>query len=136
MKIQEYKRIVIVGNNGSGKSYLATKLSTITGLPLIHLDSEFWKPDWEQPTREEWSRRQRELTSMPEWIIDGTHMSTLDIRFQKADLIIFINVNRWICMMSVLMRYKTKRTDIPDYLEEKIDIQFFRFIKGLLDFPK
>jgi len=40
----KYNRIAIVGSPGSGKSTLARQLATITGLPLVHLDMEFWRP--------------------------------------------------------------------------------------------
>jgi len=45
LNIFGYNRIMIVGNNGSGKSFLAKKLAVITGLPLVHLDMEFWRPN-------------------------------------------------------------------------------------------
>jgi adenylate kinase family enzyme len=35
------RMIIVVGNNGSGKSFLSKELSVITGLPLVHLDVEF-----------------------------------------------------------------------------------------------
>jgi ATP-dependent protease HslVU (ClpYQ) ATPase subunit len=37
-------RVVIIGNSGSGKSYLARRLSEQLTLPLIHLDALFWEP--------------------------------------------------------------------------------------------
>jgi len=40
LNISDYNRIIIVGNNGSGKSFLSKELSVITGLPLIHLDAD------------------------------------------------------------------------------------------------
>jgi adenylate kinase family enzyme len=54
LDIFAYNRIIIVGNNGSGKSFLAKELSAITGLPLVHFDVEFWRPNWEEPPKEEW----------------------------------------------------------------------------------
>ena len=40
------KRIIVIGSPGSGKSTLSRNLSEITGIPLIHLDKEFWNYDW------------------------------------------------------------------------------------------
>jgi adenylate kinase family enzyme len=54
LNIFGYNRIIIVGNNGSGKSFLSKELSVITGLPSVHLDVEFWRPNWEKPPKEEW----------------------------------------------------------------------------------
>jgi adenylate kinase family enzyme len=41
LNIFEYNRIIIVGNNGSGKSFISKELAIITGLPVVHLDAEF-----------------------------------------------------------------------------------------------
>ncbi len=61
MNLFGYNRIIIVGNNGSGKSFLSKELSVITSLPLVHLDVEFWRPNWEKPPKEEWIKKQTEL---------------------------------------------------------------------------
>ncbi len=63
-------------------------------------------------------------------------MSTLELRFEKADLIIFLDVNRLVCMHGVLKRQGKKRSDMPHYLEERFNIEFLKFIKGLWDFPR
>ncbi len=36
-----------------------------------------------------------------------------------ADLVIFLDINRFICMWSALKRHGKRRSDLPDYLEEK-----------------
>lgn len=136
MNIFGYRRIMIVGNNGSGKSYLSKELATITGLPLIHLDLEFWRPNWEQPPKEEWIRRQAELISREQWIIEGNHTGTMGMRFEAADLMIFLDVNRLVCLAGILKRNGKKRSDWPEYLEERLDREFLRFLKGLWTFSK
>ncbi|GFZ33225.1 topology modulation protein [Clostridium zeae] len=136
MDTYKYNRIIIVGNNGSGKSFLSKKLSVIAGLPLIHLDVEYWLPNWEQPTKEEWIKKVMELTSKERWIIDGNHTNTMELRFKAADLVIFLDINRFICLASVLLRNGKKRSDTPEYLEEKFDKAFLRFCKGLWSFSK
>ena len=40
------RRVLVDGMMGSGKSTFARALSAKTGLPLIHLDSHYWKPGW------------------------------------------------------------------------------------------
>lgn len=131
LNIFEYNRIIIVGNNGSGKSFLAKELSAITGLPLVHLDVEFWRPDWEKTPKEQWIKRQAELISKEKWIIEGNHTDTMELRFEAADMIIFLDINRIVCLAGVFKRLGKKRTDWPQYLEEKLDKAFFRFCMGL-----
>lgn len=136
LNIFDYKRIIIVGNNGSGKSFLTKELSAITSLPLVHLDVEFWRPNWEKPTKEEWIKQQTELISKEKWIIDGNHSDTMELRAKSADLILFLDINRFICLVSVLKRHGKKRSDMPEYLEERLDMEYLRFFKGLWNFPK
>ena len=136
LNIFRYNRIIIVGNNGSGKSYLSRELSVITSLPLVHLDIEFWGPNWEKPPKEEWIKKQTELISKEKWIIDGNHTDTMELRFEKADIIIFLDINRFVCLDSVFKRLSKKRSDWPQYLEEKLDRGFFQLCKGLWSFPK
>lgn len=47
------RRVVVTGLSGSGKSTFSSSLAGKTGLPLIHLDLEFWKPGWVAPTDDE-----------------------------------------------------------------------------------
>ena len=46
-------RILVLGCSGSGKSTFAKRLQVCTGLPLIHLDNIWWKPDRTHISREE-----------------------------------------------------------------------------------
>lgn len=136
MNIFEHNRIIIVGNNGSGKSFLSKELSAITGLPLVHLDVEYWLPNWEKPPKEEWIKKLTELMSKEKWIIDGNHTDTMDLRFKATDIIIFLDINRFVCLVSVLLRNGKKRSDTLQYREEKLDKNFLQLCKGLWRFPK
>ena len=140
MNISQYKRILILGNNGSGKSYLAKQIAKITNLPLIHLDSQFWRPNWKMPSQEEWFQKMTEFVSDDKWIIEGicTHGDTMDIRFQRADLIIFLDINRFVCLAGVVKRQGKQRSDtaIDHHLDEMFDKKFIKFCKGIWEFPK
>ena len=131
---------MIVGNNGSGKSFLSKELSAITGLPLIHLDAEFWLLNWKMPSKEEWLHKNIEFISREKWIIDGmcSHGGTIDLRFEAADFIIFLDINRLICLASVIRRQGKKRSDtaIGHYHDEKFDKRFIGFCRGIMHFNK
>lgn len=53
MNLSKYKRIILIGSGGSGKSWLAKWLADITGYKLIHLDCEYWQPNWTKTPKEE-----------------------------------------------------------------------------------
>ncbi len=136
MNIFDYKRIMIIGNNGSGKSFFAKELAKTTGLPLTHLDNEYWRSDWQTPTREEWEERQRQLVSGEQWIIEGNYTSTMELRFERTELVVFLDVNRIACLLGVLKRRGDKRTDFPSHLDERLDKGFVRMCGGLWRFSK
>jgi len=40
------KRVMIVGQPGSGKTTLAREIGKRTGLPVYHMDHIHWEPGW------------------------------------------------------------------------------------------
>lgn len=137
MDISEAKRIMIVGSSGSGKTTFSRNLHKKLNLPVIHLDKLFWKENWVQTPREEWIEIQNKAMQANEWIIDGNYSGTMEVRAEKADTIIFLDISRTICLYSVIKRWLTNigkvRPDMGSGCKEKID---FEFLKWTYDFPK
>ena len=125
------RRVLIIGNAGSGKSTFGRKLAEKTGLPLVHLDKLFWNGSWEHVSREEFDAAlQREL-EQETWIIDGNYGGTLDIRLDAADTIIFLDFSRLRCLYRVIKRgvkYRNKeRPDMRKGNKERIDLAFYKW---------
>lgn len=129
----KYKKVIVLGNNGSGKSFFSKNLAEITGLPLIHLDLLYWKENWTRPSREEWAEIQENLVKNERWIIDGMHVSTLEIRFREADAIFFLDIDLKTCLDAIKQREERKRSDFPSFLDKK-EGNFDEFIKGAQEF--
>jgi adenylate kinase family enzyme len=87
-------------------------------LPVIHLDNEYWQPDWAKPHHDDWVKKQEHLISQETWIADCIIMSNLERWFGAADLIVFLDYNRFVCIASVLKRQRSKRIGFPKYLHE------------------
>lgn len=130
-----YKKVIVLGNNGSGKSYFSKKLAEITGLPLIHLDLLYWKENWTHPSREEWAEIQRKLVANEQWIIDGMHVSTLEIRFREADAVFFLDIDLKTCLDAIKLREEQKRSDFPSFLD-KNNGKFEDFEHGVIEFEE
>lgn len=130
------KKISIIGSGGSGKSTLARKLEAKTGVPAYHLDALFWQPRWVETEREKWRAVQEELCLKDQWILDGNYGGTLDIRLRHSDTIIFLDINRFICLARATWRvirfYGKTRPDMAKGCNEKVDITFAKWI---LDYP-
>ena len=91
------RRVLVDGMAGSGKSTFSRALSARTGLPVIHLDYHYWKPGWTEPSDDEWRDEQRRLLAGDAWIADGNDLSTLEVRLERADTIVFLDTPWWIC---------------------------------------
>jgi adenylate kinase family enzyme len=124
------KKIAIIGCCGSGKSTLSRQLSTELNLPLHHLDTLYWKPGWTKTPSEQWSELQTSLCETREWIIDGNYQSTLDIRLNACDTVIFLDVNRFRCIYRALKRTLSDKTrpDMAAGCEERFNLEFIKFI--------
>lgn len=126
-------KIIIYGNPGSGKSTLAVCLNKLLTIPLYHLDQYFWKPNWQEPDRKEYTAIHNKLCDLPEWIIEGVSTTTLEYRLQKADVVIFLDVSRYVCLYRVLRRAicnygKVNFSSAPGCPERGPDWKFLKFI--------
>jgi adenylate kinase family enzyme len=126
------QRILVIGSPGAGKSTLARHLSEQLDLPLIHLDREYFGPGWTMPPRPEWRERVKALAARPEWVMDGNYSSTFDIRVPRATDIVWLDLPRWRCALSVLWRvaknYGRNRVDLGSAGPERLDFSFMRWI--------
>ena len=124
-------RVLVLGPCGAGKSTFAVKLGATTGLPVIHLDKEFWQPGWVMPPAETWRERVRELVAGDRWIIEGTYAGTLPLRLPRADTVFYLDYPRPLFMANILRRvfthYGTVRPDLAADCPEHLDWEFLRY---------
>lgn len=107
------ERILILGCPGSGKSTLARALAARTGLPLIHLDNLWWRPDRTHITREQFDAALEQVLRGDRWIIDGDYSRTYEVRIAACDTVIFLDYGRETCLAGITARIGQNRDDIP-----------------------
>lgn len=133
MKV-DYKKILIVGCGGAGKSTLARIMGEKFNLPVVHLDKIHWLPNWQERPKEEFDQLLHNELIKDSWIIDGNYTRTFEKRIRYADLCIFLDYPIELCIQSVLERVeKYKNTSRPDMTEgcpEQVDDEFMEWIKN------
>ncbi|HYN32722.1 MAG TPA: hypothetical protein VES40_08860 [Ilumatobacteraceae bacterium] len=108
------RRVVVTGLAGSGKSTLAVALADKTGLPLIHLDLAFWKPGWVAPSESEWREKQHAVLGGDTWIADGNYHETLDLRIERADTVVVLDMPWWLCSARAIRRGFRMPGELPE----------------------
>ena len=131
------KKVLVIGSGGAGKSTFSRRLGALTGIKVFHLDKLYWQPNWTEPSKEEWRETVEKLLVKDEWILDGNFGGTADLRIEKCDTVILLDLPRMVCIYRVLKRrlkYRnTNRPDMTEGCDEKID---FEFLKWIWDYPK
>lgn len=127
------KRVLIIGSPGAGKTTFARKLADKTGLSLVHLDYYYHQKKFDYYNdRAAWRKRVKGMITKDQWIIDGNYGDTFDIRFARADLIIFMECSRTKAVYRVLKRHITqhgkRRTEMPPEWEEKFERGFLKYV--------
>ncbi|RTL72175.1 MAG: topology modulation protein [Hyphomicrobiales bacterium] len=126
------QRVLVIGISGAGKSTLSRALAERTGLPLIHLDKEYWRPGWSITPRAEWRPKVVDLAARERWVMDGNFDSSLDLRLPRADTLIWFDYPTLLCLWRAMKRvagsYGQVRPDLAPGCPERIDLDFLRYI--------
>lgn len=126
------QRVLIIGCSGSGKSTLTRQLAQRTGLPIIHLDQEYFGPNWKEPTQKDWAQTVTQLAARDRWVMDGNFSGTFSIRMPRADTVIFLDQPTWRCLWRVLKRtirfYGEVRPGSAPGCRERFDAHFLGYV--------
>ena len=128
------KKVLVIGSSGAGKSTFSRRLSDLTGIEIIHLDKLHWKPNWTEPSKEEWKTTLEKAMCGETWIMDGNYSNTLDIRIPACDTVIFLETPPAVCVYRVLKRvtlfYKKNSSRYGGRLCRKIRLGIYQMDLG------
>lgn len=127
-------KIAILGYSGAGKSTLAARLGGLYDIPVLHLDTVQFLPDWETRELSEKKRIVSEfMRDNDGWVIDGNYSGLFRTeRLEQADMIVMLLFNRFDCLRRAIKRYRSfkgrTRPDMADGCAEKLDAEFIWWI--------
>jgi adenylate kinase family enzyme len=127
-----WRRVLVVGSAGAGKTTFAVRLAEVLGLPVIHLDAEYWRPGWQHTPADEWPARVDDLTARDRWVMDGNYGATLERRLARAEAVVFLDVPRLTCIRRVIVRSWRYRgrpgPGLPAGCPERLEWQFLMWV--------
>lgn len=124
-----YSRICIFGRPGSGKSTVAYKLAEKMKVPLYHLDKYFYVGGWVERDYQEFINIQQCMVNQDAWIIDGNSLKSLEMRYARAQVCLYFNFPRSVCLLRLIKRYFVKNRAIDDRAEGCQEALRWRLIK-------
>ena len=124
------QKVLVIGCPGSGKSTFSIALHQITALPLIHLDMLHWNADKTIVEKSIFRERLTHALLQDTWIIDGNYASTMELRMQHCDTVIFLDYPTELCLEGILSRCGKLRPDMPwTEPEQEPDAEFMETVK-------
>jgi len=101
-----YQRTVIVGNSGSGKSWLAVRLAQVINGAAIDLDAVHWEPGGYGRRRDAETARAmvREAAAGERWVIEGVYGWLAQEALLRATALIWLDLPEAECIANLRRR--------------------------------
>ncbi len=97
-------RVNVIGTSGRGKSSFAKLLAGALRIPYLEMDRLYWQPNWQEPSDEAFLPILEHALSSDAWVLDGNYTRTTHIKWQRADLVIWIDYSLLLTVYRVIKR--------------------------------
>jgi adenylate kinase family enzyme len=84
-------RINVIGTSGSGKTTFGKQLAELLNITFLEMDAIFWGPEWYFPPDEEFLPLVSKMLEAENWVLDGNYTRTLPIKWERVDVVIWLN---------------------------------------------
>ncbi|WP_052183049.1 AAA family ATPase [Rhizobium sp. YS-1r] len=100
------RRIVIMGNGGAGKTWLAKRMAVRIGMEAVHLDDVYWQPGRYGIARDK-SVVIQEVKKRADddvWLMEGVYGWLVDVLLPRATQLIWIDLCEEECVANIRAR--------------------------------
>jgi adenylate kinase family enzyme len=99
-------KIVIIGNSGSGKTWLAKELVKVSAAAIIHLDELFWEPGGFDRKRapDDVLALVEQSKLRKDWIVEGVFGELAQLYLDQADVLIWLDLDWDVCRTRLELR--------------------------------
>ena len=100
------QRYVVIGNSGSGKSYVSNFISKSLNIPLISLDDIFWSDSSYTTKRPETDVKNRLFAKAEseQWVIEGVYGELVHLITDSAETLVWLDLPWDECKANILRR--------------------------------
>ena len=102
-------RIRIIGCSGSGKTYLAKRLSKKYNIPNFDLDDIQWDNSQNsygvKMPIETRNQMLNDILQQSDWIIEGVYYAWVQKSFEDADIIYVLDIPEWLYKIRIIRRF-------------------------------
>lgn len=100
------QRVLVLGNGGAGKTWLASRLGLRLDIPVVHLDDLHWEPGHSGVARDK-TRRDADVLDIAKgdrWIMEGVYGQLADLVFGRLTAFLWIDLPESQCVANVRAR--------------------------------
>ncbi|MGV0911389.1 AAA family ATPase [Martelella sp. FOR1707] len=98
-----FERTLIMGNGGSGKTWLAVRLADAFSLKAVHFDDLHWEPNRYGVARDR-ALRDADVHAASledEWVMEGVYGQLINIVFRRVTTLIWLDLPEAACIKNV-----------------------------------
>ncbi|MGM4879112.1 AAA family ATPase [Rhizobium leguminosarum] len=101
-----FDRMLIMGNGGAGKSWLARRVGEQLHHPVVHLDDMHWEPgrygiDRDRALRDEMVKAAAEGNA---WVMEGVYGQLANIVLNRTTILVWIDLPEEECIANIKLR--------------------------------
>lgn len=117
-------KIRIIGCSGSGKTYLAKRLSKKYNIPSFDLDDIQWDNSQNsygvKMPIEKRGQMLNDILQYSDWIIGGVYYAWVQKSFEDADVIYVLDMPKWLYRFRIIKRFIRRRVGLEKGKKETL----------------